>query len=188
MPELIELATGPVLEVVRRIEPDQLAVPTPCTDYDVKGLLNHVLYWGPSLEGGARKVIVAPPETPEKDVALPDDWQPRLLAHLEKLTKSWSEPSAWDGITHMGGPTELPAAMVGGMVVGEVLVHGWDLAKATGQQPVWDDEVLAFVHKELVANVQWGRDMGVYGPEVPVPEDAPLLDRVLGLTGRDPAQ
>jgi uncharacterized protein (TIGR03086 family) len=74
------------------------------------------------------------------------------------------------------------------MVVGEVVVHGWDLAMATGQQPVWDDEVLAFVHKELVANVQWGRDMGVYGPEVPVPEDAPLLDRILGLTGRNPAQ
>ncbi|TCO64779.1 TIGR03086 family metal-binding protein [Actinocrispum wychmicini] len=188
MPELIELATGPVLDVVRRIEPDQLAAPTPCAEFDVRTLLNHLLYWGPSLEGAARKVLVAPPETAEKDTALPADWQPKLLAHLAKLTESWRDPSAWEGVTQMGTPTELPAILVGGMVVGEVVVHGWDLATATGRTPVWADELLTYVHKEVVENVQWGRDMGVYGPEVPVPEDAPLLARILGLTGRNPAQ
>jgi uncharacterized protein (TIGR03086 family) len=87
----------------------------------------------------------------------------------------------------MGGPTEMPASLVGGMVIGEIVVHAWDLAKATGQNPEWDEDVLRFIHKEVEAGAQQGRDMGVYGPEVPVPADAPALHRILGLTGRDPS-
>jgi uncharacterized protein (TIGR03086 family) len=185
---LIKLATGPVMEVVRAIGPDQLSAPTPCGEYDVRKVINHLLYWGPSLDGAARKETVPPPATPEPDTDLTGNWRPDLLAHLAKLTESWGEPDAWEGVTHMGGPTEMPASLVGGMVVGEVLVHGWDLARGTGQHPEWDEDLLAYVHKEVEANVQWGRDMGVYGPEVPVPADAPLLDRILGLTGRDPAR
>ncbi|ONI73478.1 TIGR03086 family protein [Actinosynnema sp. ALI-1.44] len=175
-----------MIDVVNGIKPDQLGAATPCSDYDVRKLLNHLLYWGPSLEGAARKELVPPPVTPEDETDIPDDWQDKLVSNLEKLTASWSEPDAWDGTTHMGGPTELPAALVGGMVTGEVLIHGTDLARATGQRLEFDADLLDYVHHELVANVEWGRDMGVYGPEVPVPADAPLLDRILGLTGRDP--
>jgi uncharacterized protein (TIGR03086 family) len=185
--QLIKLATGPVLEVVRGIGPDQLSAPTPCGEYDVRKVINHLLYWGPSLEGAARKETVPPPATPEPETDLTDGWQDELLTHLDKLAGSWGRPEAWDGLTHMGGPTEMPASLVGGMVIGEIVVHGWDLARGTGQHPEWDGELLAYILKELEANAQWGRDMGVYGPEVPVPADAPLLDRVLGLTGRDPA-
>ncbi|MEV4311617.1 TIGR03086 family metal-binding protein [Actinocrispum sp. NPDC049592] len=185
--QLIKLAVEPVLDVVRAIREDQLDAPTPCTDYTVRRLINHLLYWGPSLEAGARKEIVTPPETPEAEADLTDGWQDKLLAHLTQLAASWGTPQAWEGVTHMGGPTEMPATLVGGMVVGETVVHGWDLARATGQNPEWDADLLAYVHKELVANVQWGRDMGVYGPEVPVPADAPLIDRILGMTGRNPA-
>ncbi|ALG15717.1 hypothetical protein AOZ06_52410 [Kibdelosporangium phytohabitans] len=175
------------MDVVNGIKPDQLGAPTPCRDYDVRKLLNHLLYWGPSLEGAARKELVPPPDTPEDETDVPDDWQDELVANLAKLAAAWSEPAAWDGTTHMGGPTELPAALVGGMVTGEVVIHGTDLARATGQHLEFDADLLEYVHKELVANVEWGRDMGVYGPEVPVPADAPLLDRILGLTGRNPS-
>ncbi|GAB3913064.1 TIGR03086 family metal-binding protein [Kibdelosporangium lantanae] len=187
MSSLISQATTPVADMVRGVTPDQLRLPTPCPDFDVRRLLNHLLYWGPSLEGAARKVLVPPPDTPEAERELPAGWQPELLAYLAKLTESWSDPAAWTGTTMMGGPTEMPAGMVGGMIVGEVVLHGWDLAEATGQKAVWDEEVLAYVHKELTANVQMGRDMGMFAPEVPVPEDAPLLDRVLGLSGRTPS-
>jgi len=187
MSSLISQATEPVADVVRGIAPDQLPLPTPCTDFDVRKLVNHLLYWGPSLEGAARKVLVPPSDIPEFETEVPTNWQPELLAYLAKLTESWSDPAAWEGTTHMGGPTEMPAGMVGGMVIGEVLVHGWDLAVATGQKALWDEEVLTYVHKELVANVHLGRDMGMYAPEVPVPAAAPLVDRILGLAGRDPA-
>jgi uncharacterized protein (TIGR03086 family) len=184
--QLFKLAAEPVIDVVRGIRPDQLGAQTPCAEFDVRKLLNHLLFWGPSLEGAARRESVPPPAAAESDVDLPEDWQPKLIAHLEKLAASWSVPGAWDGNTHMGGPTEMPASLVGGMVIGEIVVHASDLARATGQHPAWDAEVLQFIHKEVEAGAQQGRDMGVYGPEVSVPADAPLLDRILGLTGRDP--
>jgi uncharacterized protein (TIGR03086 family) len=190
MPEthLVARAAAPLLEIVRDITPEQLGAPTPCTEFDVRRLLNHLLFWGPSLEGAARKEAVAPPAETEAEVDLIDgDWRAALEAHIERTATAWSRPEAWDGVTRMGGPTELPASLIGGMLVGELVVHGWDLARATGQHPTWDDELLAYVHDEVAKGAEQGRDMGVYGPEVPVPAEAPVLDRLLGLAGRDPA-
>ncbi|MGY0497851.1 hypothetical protein ACWZHB_05065 [Nocardia sp. FBN12] len=82
---------------------------------------------------------------------------------------------------------ELPASLVGGMVVGELTVHGWDLARALDTTLYWDDDLLRYVHNEVMATADQGRAMGIYGPEIPVAPGAPLLDRILSLTGRDPA-
>lgn len=76
--------------------------------------------------------------------------------------------------------------MIGGMVVCEMVTHGWDLARATGQKPSWDDELLEYVHEEITRTAEQGRQMGAYGPEVPVPASSSALDRALGLMGRDP--
>jgi uncharacterized protein (TIGR03086 family) len=81
---------------------------------------------------------------------------------------------------------ELPAAMIGGMVLGEVVVHGWDLARAVDQHPRWPADVLRAVYDEVAKTAEQGREMGVYGPPVLVPDNAPILDRILGMTGRDP--
>lgn len=184
---LVAAVAATTVETVRAITPDQLGAPTPCQEYDVRRLLNHLHYWGPSLEGAARKEPVAPPAECEQDVDLTGgDWAGRLEVQCDRLVAGWRLPAAWEGTTQMGGPTPLPASMIGGMVVTELVVHGWDLARATGQQPRWDDEVLAFVHEEVARTAEHGREMGVYGPAVPVPGTAPVLDRILGLTGRDP--
>lgn len=188
--QLIGRAVAPVVEIVRNIKPDQLDAPTPCTEYDVRKLIHHLLFWGPSLEGAGRKETVPSPAAAESDVDLTQgDWAADLVAQLERATVAWSAPEAWQGTTHMGNPTEMPAAMVGGMVLGEMLVHGWDLAHATGQQSAWDNDVLEYVHREVETSAEMGREMGIYGPEVPVPvpADAPPLHRILGLTGREPS-
>jgi uncharacterized protein (TIGR03086 family) len=186
--ELIARAAAPLVEIIPNIKPDQLTAPTPCAEYDVGRLVNHLLFWGPSLEGAARKESLPPPAEAEADVDLTaGDWAAALEAHLERTAAAWSEPGAWDGSTRMGGPTELPASMIGGMVVGELVVHGWDLARATGQHPAWDDDLLRYLHEEVAASAEQGREMGIYGPEVAVPASSPTLDRVLGLTGRNPA-
>jgi uncharacterized protein (TIGR03086 family) len=181
-------AAAPMVEIVRNVKPDQLGARTPCAQYDVRKLINHLLFWGPSLEGAARKVSVPPPAEAETDVDLTEgDWAGALEAQVDRCVAAWMEPGAWEGVTHMGGPTELPAPLVGGMVVGELVVHGWDLARATGQRPAWDEELLGYVLDEVAKSAEFGRQMGVYGPEVDVPASSPTLDRVLGLTGRDPA-
>jgi uncharacterized protein (TIGR03086 family) len=183
----IARAAEPLVGIIRDIKPSDLAAQTPCAEYDVRKLLNHLLFWGPSLEGAARKELVPPPAEAESELDLTAGWAEALETQLERTATAWSAPSAWDGVTHMGGPTELPSDLVGGMVVTELLVHGWDLARATGQHPDWDGKLVEYVHQEVVHTAAQGREMGVYGPEVTVPPSASTLDRVLGLTGRDPA-
>jgi uncharacterized protein (TIGR03086 family) len=184
---LTATAAAPTLEIIRKIADDQLAAPTPCSDYDVRKLVNHMLFWGPSLEGAARKEPVVPPADSEQDVDLTEvDWTAKLVAQVDRLASAWSVPEAWQGTARVGGPTEMPASMVGGMVFGEFVLHGWDLARATGQEPKWDQEVTEFVYAEVAKIAEQGRDMGVFGVEVAVPATASTLDRALGLSGRDP--
>jgi uncharacterized protein (TIGR03086 family) len=67
--------------------------------------------------------------------------------------------------------------------------HGWDLAKATGQDATMDPEEVEVLWTALSRHPKvwaWQRDNGWYAAPVPVPEDAPLQDRVLGLIGRNP--
>ena len=67
--------------------------------------------------------------------------------------------------------------------------HGWDLAKATGQVAAIDPDEVELLWGSLngaPANWEWQRANGWYGAPLPVPADAPLQDRVLGLLGRDP--
>jgi uncharacterized protein (TIGR03086 family) len=174
-------------EIARNVKPDQLADPTPCTEFDVRRLVNHLLFWGPSLVGAARKELVPPPAESESDVDLTTgDWAAALVDHATRTAAAWGSPAAWDGVTHMGGPMELPAELVGGMVTGELVLHSWDLARASGQSPAWDEDLLRYVHDEVARSADLGRTMGIYGPEVDVPADASTLDRVLALSGRDP--
>jgi len=66
---------------------------------------------------------------------------------------------------------ELPASTVGGMVLGELVIHGWDLARATGQEPRWADDVGQATHQEILSTAEQGRQMGIYGPAITVPHD-----------------
>jgi uncharacterized protein (TIGR03086 family) len=184
---LVAAAAAPTVTIVRAIKADQLDAATPCSQYDVGKLINHLLFWGPSLEGAARKQPVEPPAASDRELDLTDgDWAGKLEAQINRLVTAWGEPDAWEGTTQMGGPMPLPALMIGGMVLSELVVHGWDLARAIGHVPRWDDEVLDVVYQEVDKTAEQGRDMGAYGPRILVPDTAPVLDRILGLTGRDP--
>jgi uncharacterized protein (TIGR03086 family) len=184
-PLLIARATAPVIGLVRDITPDQLNSPTPCTEYDVRGLVNHLLIWGPSLEGAAHKESVVPPP-PETDLTT-GDWAADLIRQLERNVAAWSDPAAWEGLTFMAGPSELPAAMVGGMALCELLVHGWDLARGINQQPTWPDDVVTATYEVVAGMAEQGRQAGIFGPEVTVPATASEFDRMIALTGRDPS-
>ena len=186
--QLMARAAAPLMEIIRNIKADQLSAPTPCAEYDVRKLVNHLLFWGPSLEGAARKEPVPPPAEAEADVELTTgDWAAALVAQVDRIVSAWSEPGAWESMTHMGSPAEVPAVLIGGMVVGELVVHGWDLARATGQRLGLDEDLLGYLHEEVAKSAAQGREMGIYGPEVAVPFLSSTLDRVLGLTGRNPA-
>lgn len=184
---LVASAAAPLRSTVRAVRNDQLNAPTPCTEFDVRRLLQHLLFWGPLLEAAATDAPAAPvAETEERVEAAGGDWPGAVEAQIDRTVAAWSDPAAWEGTTRLGGPDPMPSPLIGGMVLTELVVHGWDLARATGRQPQWDAEVAEFVHREVERTAEQGREMGVYGPPVSVPANAPVLDRALGLTGRDP--
>jgi uncharacterized protein (TIGR03086 family) len=112
-----------------------------------------------------------------------------LPRRLEELAEAWSAPSAWEGLTEAGGVT-MPAEVMGVVALDELVLHGWDLARATGQpyavDPVSAAAVLEFAAETAQPEQAHLRE-GLFGPVVPVPADAPVFDRALGLAGRDPA-
>jgi uncharacterized protein (TIGR03086 family) len=105
------------------------------------------------------------------------------------MAEAWRDPEAWTGMTKAGG-IDLPGEVAGVVALDELVVHGWDVARASGQPYDCDDEslnaVLTFVAPLAAEGLEAQRE-GLFGPVVAVPDDAPLLDRVVGLTGRDPS-
>lgn len=114
-------------------------------------------------------------------------WREELPGVLGELAEAWRDPAAWTGMTRAGG-VDLPGAVAGAVAAGELVVHGWDLARATGQEYAPDPAALRVSYAFLLEAARDGsRGGGIFAAVVPVPVDAPLLERAVGLSGRDPA-
>jgi uncharacterized protein (TIGR03086 family) len=177
-------------DLVAGVPDGLLEAPTPCPEYRLGDLLDHVAGFTLAFTAAARKEGgEASGKGPRGDAAkLGSDWRQRIPRDLEALAAAWSEPSAWTGMTGIAGLV-MPGQAVGLFALDELVIHGWDVARASGQPFECDPDSLGAVH-ELVAQVSGpgteGQRQGLFGPEVTVPDDAPLLDRVLGMTGREP--
>jgi uncharacterized protein (TIGR03086 family) len=182
-----ELAARSLAAIVDAVTEDQLARSTPCAGSTVRDLLAHVVGLTEAFRQAATKESVgrSTPPPAGNDSPLPDDWRTRIAAQLETLTSAWRVPEAWDGDTEAGG-VELPAAVMAIVALDEITVHAWDLAVATGQRLTVAPADLAILH-EFLRETDPAGTPGLFGPIVEVPADAPAFDRLLGLTGRDPA-
>lgn len=181
-------AAAEVVEVARNVKPDQLGAPTPCPEWDVRALVNHLMFWSAFRSELAARKEQAPaddPITEKTDFTASPDWPETLARQLDKAVAAWSAPDALTGDTGLAGGS-MPARMIAMMMVGELVVHGWDLARATGQTLPADPAVVATAGEMAAAMGDQGRQMGAFGAEVTVPADASPLDKVLGLSGRDP--
>ncbi|TDD87383.1 TIGR03086 family metal-binding protein [Actinomadura rubrisoli] len=176
--------------VLAGVRDSDLAAPTPCEDYTVGDLADHVggltlaftwaaeKKWPDGSRGG-----------PSGDASrLEPDWRARFTERLDALAAAWRVPDAWQGMTEAGG-VPLPGGVAGLVALNELVVHGWDLARATGQP--YDcgqaelDACLSFV--EQAAQDGDGGSDGPFGPAREVPDAAAPLDRLVALTGRDPS-
>src|ERR1700712_4664262 len=184
----IDLATActAVARLVAGVRDDQLASPTPCAGTPVAGLLDHLVGLTVAFRLGAEKQPMTGAPRASAD-QLPAGWRTLLPEQLDALAAAWREPAAWEGLTEVAG-ARLPGGAMGVIAANEVLVHGWDLAAATGQpyapDPAVTERCLAFA-VDLATGAPEMRD-SMYGPVVPVPGNAPVLDRLLGPTGRGP--
>lgn len=190
------IATGGV--VIAGIQRERLTDPTPCSEMNVRALLAHligVLGRVAALGNGEDPFGVT--ETPVPDDRWPDAWREAGRRAAD----------AWGDDTLLQRPMALPWIQGSGAEVlasyfSELTVHTWDLAVATDQQPDWDDSVIAAAlhasHKILPAEnrralyEEISAAMGLdevsvpFAEAVPIPDDAPAIDRLIAWNGRDP--
>ncbi|MFF8606083.1 TIGR03086 family metal-binding protein [Streptomyces sp. NPDC015346] len=177
-----------VARLAARVGDERLDDPTPCPAYAVREVLGHLAGLSVAFRDAARKDFGPTTNTPPGSSlpVLPDDWRTALPRALDELAAAWREPGAWEGDTRAGG-VELPAVVMGRVALNELVIHGWDLARATGQEYGVSEEELT-VSETLLAPAEDAApgDEGFFGPIVPVSPTAPRLDRVIGLSGRHP--
>ena len=175
-------ATEELSRVVGRVEDPDLDRPTPCAGWTVRDLLVHLV----GLTG--HFATVARHASPvDEEPTLDGDWRARLDALLTDLARAWQEPAAWTGEGVAGG-VRMPNRQHGIVALEEVVLHGWDLARAVDAPfGVRDDDVVAvrgFVDGFAAASDD--ERAGLYGPVLD-PGGGTAFDVVLTLAGRDPA-
>lgn len=189
MPQLDLMPAATTLGLLVQQVPDgRLGDPTPCPDFTVGDLVEHVGGLALAFTAAAHKAIGeytdAPPQPDAARLGI--DWRTRIPADLVALAAAWRQPDAWTGMTRAGG-VDLPGAVGGLVALDEIVVHGWDLAVATGRPFDVEPGLLTAVHGFVES---FGPDpqarAGLFGPIVDVPAEAPQLAQVLGLAGRDP--
>lgn len=186
----MEPATTRLADIVRRVPDGALGGVTPC-DCSVGELLDHIQSFAAAFRAAAEKdqdaATAGPPPRPDR-ARLGEDWRDRIEQLLRRLAASWREPAAWEGTTRVGG-LEMPGEAAGIVALDEVILHGWDLAVATGQvyEPPADlvDRLMPFLQHMADPAMTAARE-GLFGPVVPVDETASPFDQVLGLAGRRP--
>jgi uncharacterized protein (TIGR03086 family) len=173
--------------VLTFIPDDRLAESTPCEKLTLGELVAHVGGLGVAFVAAARKDFGELTDAPPADggYRLDDDWRTRYPAALAGLAQAWQDPAAWHGMTRIGG-VDLPGAAAASVALTEVVIHGWDLAVATGQDYDVDDDVAEAVLANIASFAADGPVEGLFGPAVQIGDDAPAFERALALSGREP--
>lgn len=190
--EILDLAPSchALAGLVASLTDDDLSRPTPCPAYSVADLVDHVGGVARAFTAAALKERLEQGGDPSGDgTRLEEGWRERISGGLGDLAKAWADPAAYDGTTQ-AGPVELPGFVAARVALNEVVVHGWDLAVATGRP--WDaDPVAVAVCREFVESFEPpadgpAADGGLFGPPVVAPADASDVDLLVAAAGRDP--
>ena len=160
---------------------------TPCVDWDVRTLVNHVvaeLLWVPPLLDG--KTIAEVGDRFDGDVLGPDPVETFRSAATAAESAS-SRPGAQERTVHLSFG-DFPGSEYLGQVVSDVILHSWDLARAVGADDRLDPALITFVDDFLSPQIDAWRSAGAFGPAIDVGPDAGAQDRLLAHTGRSSAE
>lgn len=172
-----------MIHVLAGVPDDRLTGPTPCTEYSVGDLIDHVDTVSRGFAAIARDEQHEPAGGAATDLG--DGWRDSVTRHIRTLGEAWDDPAAWQGTT-TGAGVDLPNELWGRIALTELVVHGWDLARATGQPFDLPDETLRACLEHVAEFVPNAPVADLWGPEVEVPAGAPPLDRIVAITGRTP--
>jgi uncharacterized protein (TIGR03086 family) len=170
--------------VVEGVSADAMGAPTPCTDFDVRAVANHML----GTLGAMRRIGASEPMDPQDPWGtggdhMSEQWRDDLCRTLTEYAEAWSSSDAWEGDIMDGA---MPKQAVGDMAFVEAMLHGWDLAKGSGQDLAFDDAAVQRALEIMGQIGEMGRSQGAFGSEVSVPDSASPFDKVLAQAGRDP--
>ncbi len=195
--DILGSAIATTSSVIANVRPDQLSDPTPCDEMDVRTMMMHlvgVLDRVGALGNGDDPFAVTEALAPE------DAWPQAWAAAAARVRQAWSNDALLEQ------PMALPwvqgtGAKVLSSYFSELTVHTWDLAVATGQEPEWDDAVVAAALAErdflpaenrLAVFEEISKNMGLpdvaipFAEQVPVDDNAPAIDRLVAWNGRNP--
>ncbi len=186
---LHERALDETTRLVGGVRPDQMDLPTPCSDWDVRALLAHLVGGNVRYAGVARGEPMrrgpAQGGGPGADL-LGDDPAGAYRRSADLVTAAWQDPALLDR------PFDLPFGnMPGRVAVGmhllETVTHAWDLAKATGQRPAFDPDVVQAAAQFAQSSLPGERPPGTpFAAPVPAADDLAEIDRLAAFLGRTP--
>ena len=169
--------------LVQAVPDDALNHPTPCRDYTVGDLLDHISGFAVGIAAAGRKDArgMTPPG-PGRAANLGEGWRTRIPAELAELAEVWDDPAAYEGMT--GGALDMPGEVAATVAVEELCIHGWDLARALGEPFEVADAELDVVDRFFS---QIGPDQREWAYSPPVDSSVTdRLSRAVAESGRDP--
>ena len=188
-PEVVSLYTRAVdafLAAVDQVPDGAWAAPTPCPDWDVRALVNHVVgedrWVVPLLEG---RTIAEVGDALDGDLlgAAPPE---SATTAGKAASAAFAEPGATERTVHLSfGDT--PAEEYVRQLAADHLIHAWDLAVATGADPTMDEAAVRACADWFAGREHLYRQSGAIGPAAEVPPTASEQDRLLAAFGRNPA-
>ena len=178
-------ASAEAARIARGVSADQLSGRTPATEWDVRALANHLVLWTSyNFELRARGESV-PDDWQQRDFTAEPGWAEAYAEQLDRAMAAWADPAVWEGEVKMGD-SSMPASAVAGMILLELVLHGWELAVATGQEFRVPGSAEAATVGLVEDYAEMYRQYQGFAEPLPVPADAAPFDRALALSGRDP--
>ena len=153
---------------------EKLDARTPCDDWDVRTLLDHILETQRYFLSSARGEDASPP-SPTPPATLSDD----PVADFEAVRGDMLAAYGERGTIEKTGPAL-------GVAFSDLLVHSWDVARATGQDETMPDGLATAAYELVHGKFTDEQRQGIFKPEVPIGDHASPQDRLLAYTGRDP--
>jgi uncharacterized protein (TIGR03086 family) len=174
-----------MIDVLTGVTEDQLTSSSPCTEYTVGDLIDHIDQVSRGFTALANQADLPATDTGPDAAHLGRGWRDSVAEHLQALGKAWDDPAAWQGSTDLRG-LELSNELWGKIALTELVVHGWDIAKATGQSFDLPEHTLRACFDHVVEFVPNAPIPELWGPPVKTAPGATLLDRIVAITGRIP--
>lgn len=183
LPRIHEQALGATATLIEGVAARQLDLPTPCDGWSVRELLNHIVggnLWAAELAAG--KTIDEVGDRLDGDM-LGDDPSAAYRASAEVAAAAFNAPGAMDAPCAVSyGP--VPGSVYCGHRIVDVAIHGWDLAKGTGQDTTLDPALVDAVAAIVAPQIDLLSGSGMFGTTIGVAADADPQTRLLSQLGR----